>query len=114
MPYINTKTNISISKEKEIALKEKLGKAIETIPGKSEVWLMLSFEDNCRMYFKGNGENPMAYIEGKVFGQISEKASQDMTKVLMDIYEKELGIDKSQIYIKYESVEYWGWNGRNF
>ena len=46
MPFINTNTNIEISKEQEITLKEKLGKAIEIL-GKSEGWLMLSFEDKC-------------------------------------------------------------------
>ena len=29
MPFINTNTNVEISKEKEIALKTRLGKAIE-------------------------------------------------------------------------------------
>ena len=35
MPFINTNTNVEISKEKELALKSKLGKAIEIL-GKSE------------------------------------------------------------------------------
>lgn len=114
MPYINTKTNISISQEKELRLKERLGKAIETIPGKSETWLMLSFEDSCHMYFKGSSEKPIAFIEVKVFGLLSDEVSQNMTEVLMDIYQEELAIDKNCIYIKYETVKYWGWNGRNF
>lgn len=51
MPFINTNTNVEISKEKEIALKTRLGKAIEIL-GKSESWLMISFKDKCAMYFK--------------------------------------------------------------
>ena len=40
MPFINTKTTAKIDKEKEIAIKEEFGKAIELIRGKSERWLM--------------------------------------------------------------------------
>ena len=40
MPFINTKVNVAISKEQEILTKERLGKAIETLPGKTETWLM--------------------------------------------------------------------------
>jgi len=42
MPFIDTKTNVTITKEKEKELKERLGKAISIIPGKSESWLMLA------------------------------------------------------------------------
>lgn len=51
MPFINTKTNIKISNEKEIAIKERLGQAIAVIPGKSESWLMVGFEDEYSLYF---------------------------------------------------------------
>ena len=44
MPFISTKTNVNVSKEKEVELKERLGQAISIIPGKSENWLMLAIE----------------------------------------------------------------------
>ena len=52
MPYIGTHTTVEITPEKEVVLKEKLGKAIEAIPGKAEAWLMCGFEDNCRLWFE--------------------------------------------------------------
>ena len=45
MPFIDTKLNIKLTEEKEIALKKRLGEAIATFPGKSEYWLMLNFSD---------------------------------------------------------------------
>ena len=54
MPYISTTANIAISGRKEQAIKERMGRAIELIPGKTEGWLMLSFRDNVSMYFKGD------------------------------------------------------------
>ena len=46
MPFINSKVSVTISGEKEKELKCRLGEAISVIPGKSESWLMLNFEDN--------------------------------------------------------------------
>lgn len=114
MPYISTKTNVSISKEKEQELKVLLGKAIENIPGKTERWLMLSFEDNCRLWFRGNADEPIAYIEVKLFGKAQPSAYKAMTEAICDIVEGELNVPSSNIYVKYEEVSTWGWNGGNF
>ena len=54
MPFIELKTSVSISKEKEAELKSAFGEAIAIIPGKSEQWLMLNFCDEQRMWFKGS------------------------------------------------------------
>ena len=52
MPYIETTSNVSIPGRKEQVIKDRMGDAIEKIPGKTESWLMLSFRDNAAMYFK--------------------------------------------------------------
>lgn len=114
MPFINTKTNMEIPKEKEQLLKEKLGKAIECIPGKSEAWLMLNFEQSCHMYFKGSCDKPMAFIEVKIFGNASEDVFNTMTAKITEIINEVLSIERGQIYVKYEEVKFWGWNGSNF
>ena len=36
MPFINVKTNVSVSNEQKISIKSAMGKAITAIPGKSE------------------------------------------------------------------------------
>ena len=36
MPFINSKITKKITREEEVVVKEKLGRAIELIPGKSE------------------------------------------------------------------------------
>ena len=37
-----------------------------------------------------------------------------MTAAITDILSKELQIAPNRIYVKYEEVAYWGWNGNNF
>ena len=60
MPFINSRVSVQVTKEQEEALKEKLGKAISIIPGKSEQWLMIEFADGCNLYFQGNKKEPTA------------------------------------------------------
>lgn len=44
MPFITCKVNRPVSREQEVELKARIGKAIELVPGKSEQYLLLSFE----------------------------------------------------------------------
>lgn len=112
MPYIATTANISISGRKKEAIKERMGKAIELIPGKTESWLMLSFRDNVHMYFKGE-DDPCAIMQVKLFGTADEEAYANLTEALTDIIREELDIDPDRIYVAYEEINTWGWNGGN-
>ena len=114
MPMISTKTNVTISPEQELTLKSRLGEAISILSGKSERWLMLSFEDQCHLYFQGNNSNPIAYVEVKVFGRIDYSQSNKLTAKICEIFGDVLDIAASNVYIKYEEVEMWGWNGGKF
>ncbi len=114
MPFISTKTTANITDEKRNEIKERLGKAISLIPGKSESWLMLSFEDNLKMYFKGDDQKDTAFVEVKIFGSASNSAYDALTSEITQIVSSVLGISADRIYIKYEEVEHWGWNGSNF
>ena len=113
MPFINTRTSAEISKEQEIQRKEKMGKAISLI-GKSESWLMLNFEDNCRLYFKGDSSKDMAILEVALFGKATDSQYDALTEELTNNISSVLNFDPSCIYVKYEEVDHWGYNGFNF
>lgn len=114
MPYINTKLSIPLDESKEVALKSALGRAIEAIPGKTEKWLMLDFEDNCRLWFAGDNSAPTAFVEVKIFGSASDGAYAALTSQITNILEEITGIDPARIYVKYDEISTWGWNGSNF
>ncbi len=113
MPYIDTKLSVPLTEEKERVLKTAMGKLIENFPGKTDSWLMLDFSDNCRMYFKGTDE-PCAMVTVSLFGRGSDAAYDKMTADVCTLLEKETGIPASRVYVKYEEVSHWGWNGSNF
>ena len=111
MPYIKTSTNINIDDIKLSNIKSKMGEAIRLM-GKSEDWLMLEFNDNAKMYFKGNKDNPIAFLDVKVLGSVNN--SNEMTRELTNIISCELGIAPNNIYISYQGYSEWGYNGNNF
>ena len=113
MPFIDTKTSKTITKEQEDALIKEFGKDIELIRGKSEEWLMLNFSDNCRMAFRGKHDD-VAILEVKIFGKASDAEYDALTKKLCETINKVLNISPDKIYVKYEEVDVWGYNGFNF
>ena len=114
MPLIDTKTNIRITPEKEAVLKDRLGKAIEVFPGKTEYWLMLNFTDQCRMWFRGYRNFPIAMVEVKLFGSANDETCNAMTAAICKIFHEELGIQPDHTYVNYSFHDQWGWNGENF
>ena len=114
MPFINTKVNIPIPQEKEAAIKEKLGKAIALIPGKTEQWLMLNFSENCHLWFQGENDAPMAMVEVEIFGSADGSDCSRLTARICEILGEELGIVPDRVYVNYTFSTAWGWNGGNF
>lgn len=114
MPMIITKTTTAISKEQEQALTRSFGEAIALLPGKSEEWLMLSFEEGARMAFRGNSENDLCYIEVNLLGKANREAYDRLTARLCEIVTETLGVPSECIYVKYEEANTWGYNGFNF
>ena len=114
MPFINSKVTVKISPEKEEAIKQKLGQAIAIIPGKSESWLMVGFDDEYKLYFKGNKCERAAFVEVKIYGSANRQVYNQMTEEICRIYEEELDIPAANIYVTYEEISDWGWNEGNF
>ena len=112
MPFIKVKTSCPISKEQEIILKSRMGKAIELVPGKSEEYLLLEFEDNSRLWLRGENTEPIAYIEATIFGNESHAGYPAFTAKVSEIFRDVLGITAENLYIKYEDISAWGIGGQ--
>ena len=114
MPMIITKTNTSITKEQEATLTRAFGEAIALLPGKSEEWLMLSFEDGARMAFRGVSDRELCYIEVNLLGVATREAYDNLTARLCEVVSETLGVPGDGIYVKYEEAKTWGYDGFNF
>lgn len=113
MPFINVKTNASVSGEQAETIKSALGKAISAIPGKSEGWLMVGIEPDSLLWFKGS-DQPAAMTQVSLFGSASSNAMNTLTANITGILTDTLGIPSDRIYVSYQTTPNWGWNGSNF
>ena len=114
MPYINSTLTLKLTEEKKEILKSKLGQIITEIPGKSEQWLMVSFNDEQTLYFRGDKKDKAAFVEIKIFGTAERKHKEVITSKVCTLFEEELSITKENIYIVFDEVKDWGWNGNMF
>ena len=114
MPYIKVTTTAAVSAEQCERVKAKLGKAIESFPGKTENWLMVGIEDGKKMWFRGDASADTAMVDVDLLGAVTPAASEKMTAAVCRILGEELGIPAERIYVKYTGYQNWGWNGSNF
>lgn len=114
MPFIDSKISVSITKEQEKEIKTRLGQAISVIPGKSEAWLMLGFQPEYKIYFRGDDSEPAAFVDVNVYGNEDPNGFEKLTGAICAIFKDVLGIEADHIYVKYSAVRNWGWNGSNF
>ena len=99
-------------KKKEI-LKAKLGATMPLL-GKSENYLMVGINDGYDLWMGGNRLEKGAYVSVSLLGNAKSEAYEKMTAAICDIYEEELGIPGTAVYVTYHPVSDWGWNGSNF
>lgn len=114
MPFIHTKVNCSIPRETEKQLATAYGQAISLLPGKTESWLMLQFEENCRLWFRGCPDQPTAMVQVQLYGKADAAACDALTGRICALLEEHLQIAPENVYVKYEETNLWGWNGANF
>ena len=114
MPYIDSKVTVNLSDNDKELLKNELGKIINNIPGKSENFLMIGFNDNYPLYFRCEKLDFGAFIEVKLFGSVNEDFLKKVTFDICNLYNEKLNIPPKSIYVKFEEVDTWGWNGSNF
>lgn len=114
MPFINVRTTCEINPDKMETIKSEFGKAITVLPGKSEHWLMVGFQDKYDLYFQGNKDADSAFVEVKIYGKASPDSYDKLTSRLTQILHSSLSIPSERIYIEYEETPYWGFDGANF
>lgn len=113
MPMITTITNVCVTEAQRAAMQKRMGDAISLLPGKSEAWLMLCWRDATPMAFQGSNE-PCALCEVKLYGAAAPEHYDRLTGALCRMVEEEIGVPAARVYVTYQEIENWGFNGHNF
>lgn len=106
MPFIDVRSSGEISRELEIELKTRLGRAIGLLPGKSEDSLMIQFSDHCRLWFGGETGN-VAFVNVMLYGAAPKADYRQFSDTVIPMLEELLGV--RHVYLKFEEVANWFW-----
>jgi hypothetical protein len=103
---------VDLDKKVKDTLKTSLGAAIELVPGKSEEWLMVLFDDNQDVYFKGKDNAPLAFVEVGIKGHASRDDFQKLGAAITQSLSDYAKVEPANIYISYSEFDTFSWNGR--
>ncbi|MDA1107927.1 MAG: phenylpyruvate tautomerase MIF-related protein [Proteobacteria bacterium] len=114
MPYLKIQTNTPLTAEATKTLLAKASRAVASLLGKPEDYVMVALEPPMPMLFAGS-DAPLAYLELKSIG-LPEAKTAALSKALCELMEQETGVKKERVYIEFANAKgsLWGWNGGTF
>lgn len=113
MPFIDSKITLKLTDEQKEELKSELGRAISLL-NKTESYLMIGISDGYDLFLAGKKLERGAFISVQVFGDINSSQSNKMTAEICNIVSEKLKIPADNVYVTYQGIHNWGWNGGNF
>lgn len=113
MPFIDCRVSVKLTEEKKERLKAAFGKAVRVLR-KDEAYLMVGFCDGYDLYFGGQKKEKCAYVAVSLFGGASPAEYEKMTGEVCNILSRELDIPGDAVYVTYQGIADWGWNGSDF
>lgn len=113
MPFIDSKISVKVTEEKKEIIKAEFGKLMSVL-GKSETYLMVGIEDGYSLWMGGKKLEKGAYVSVSLLGNAPSASYEKLTEAICSLFEKELEINGSSVYVTYHPVADWGWNGANF
>lgn len=114
MPYFDIATTQKLTNTSKKQLQQEMGRIIELIPGKSESWLMVQLHDEACLSFAGTADAPAAVVTLKTFGELVSEQYDMLTAEICQRVGTLLQTSSDRIYVIYEPITHWGWNGSNF
>jgi len=108
MPFINVKTSAALTDEQVEQVVKEMGQAIALFPGKSEAYLMVNVEPDCKLYFKGNDDKNTAFVDVAIFGTSTKEYCGLVTDRVCDVLENIAGVPADRCYVKFEFNSLWG------
>jgi phenylpyruvate tautomerase PptA (4-oxalocrotonate tautomerase family) len=110
MPYIAVNTSLELSAAQKEKIKAEFGRLIEIIPTKTEAGLLIDFSGS-RTIYKAGKEVSGAFIDLRLFHKSNFDAKKRFTEETFDLFSRELGIAKENIYFNILELEDWGAGG---
>ena len=114
MPYIEAKLSIELNDSQKDELQAKLVQAVSSAFTKPNAYIMTNIEDEKSLYMGDKKVEKGAYVEVKALGTVTKRSCQTAKKTICDIVTNDYGLEVILVYITYQPVDMWGWNGSMF
>ena len=114
MPFVQTRLTVKLNDSQCENLHTKIEEIIKDELSKPVGYIMVGIEDGYRLYMGGKHLDRGAMISVQYYGGASESALNSITARLCSLLEELFGISPSCVYVTYQSINDWGFNGRNF
>ena len=112
MPFVIAKVNVPVSRQQEADIKSLIGKAIESVPGKNENYLLFGIEESYHFYLRGDNSQKIAYIQADIFGNEYHIGFDRFSAEMTAIFHQILDIPPENIYIKFDDIKAWSVGGQ--
>ncbi|MDR1386153.1 MAG: tautomerase family protein [Propionibacteriaceae bacterium] len=110
MPYVHARVGRAITDPERAALADRIGRMIETLPGKSFAKTMVHIEDDDRIH-RGGQRTPSVFIETQVRRPNDLAAKQAYASGLFAVCQEVLDVPPDQVYLTIVEVDHWGSKG---
>jgi phenylpyruvate tautomerase PptA (4-oxalocrotonate tautomerase family) len=114
MPFIRITTMPPVAADRQNALLKSVSKTVSQATGKPESVMMVALDD--ATFLMDGVEGNAVFVDVRGIGGLSGNVNVTITRALCALFEKELQIPPSRIYLTFTDVaaSHWGWNNRTF
>lgn len=114
MPFLTIRTNVAVDDKTAETIKHGIGRAIECLPGKSEMSLLVEIRDGARLWLRGESRAPVVCLDAAVFGNEDHAGRREFTAEATRILCAALGVAPENVFVNYADIPAWGVAGMTF
>ena len=108
MPFIRVSSAKPIPAEAEQALIDALGQALSAVPGKDPQWTMVELNSPRPMYFGGQKQADMVFLDTKYVGHFPFPQKRAYVQAACKAVHEILGTPTDRICVTVSEFENWG------
>ena len=114
MPLLDVKISKSLDAAGSDKLHTELTNLASSALAKPAMYVMVSVQTQSDLWMGGRKLDDGAYVQVKAFGSISDSQAQTFAKKTTELLASDFGLSPAGIYISFEGLEQWAWQGNLF
>lgn len=112
MPFVQARISKDLSDSEKTALQKELTSIIKDELNKPAGFIMTGIEAGYDLWLGENKLDNGAMISIQQFGCANRDAYNAVTQRICDYLKSALGTPSDKVYVTFQSINEWGWNGQ--